>query len=57
MGIHQNQNGGNDPVANSTVPDAGECARTRILGIQSLGMFDKIRTIYTSIQPHGASGG
>lgn len=57
MGIHQNQNGGNDPVANSTVPDAGECARTRILGIQSSGMFDKIRTIYTSIQPHGASGG
>lgn len=54
--MHWNQSGGNDPVVGSTVPDAGKRAWTWTLGIQDLGKFDKICTIFTSVQPHGASG-
>jgi hypothetical protein len=52
MGMHGSQNGGNDPVVGSTVPDAGKCALTRTLEIQNLGKFDKICTIFTTVQPH-----
>lgn len=56
MGMHWNQSGGNDPVVGSTVPNAGKRAWTWTLGIQNLGKFDKICTIFTPVQPHGASG-
>lgn len=57
MSMHRSQNGSNDPVAGSTIPGAVECSWTRAYGIQSLGIFDKICTLYTSVQPHEASGG